>query len=107
MDSAKDVQVDHYEVRDTAQLEEWRRNLLISDVEARKDLATRQRRVHRAMISVVLVAAMVAVMSLAIDAAHHPDLIATLGLRVKDIAKIALGSIWFCGGLLTWVATRH
>jgi hypothetical protein len=107
MDTAKDAQADRDDVRDTAQLEEWRCNLLISDAEARKDLAARQRRLRRAMISVALVAAMLAVMSLTINAAHHPDLIATLGLRVKDIARIALGSIWFCGGLLTWVATRH
>jgi hypothetical protein len=106
METAKGVYVDQSGVGDTAELEEWCRSLLVSAAEARMDLA-RRRRVHRARLSIALVAVMVAVMSVTIGVARHPDLLATFGLAIRDMAKVALGFIWFCGGLLTWVSTRR
>src|SRR5215471_10388686 len=106
MERPKDMFVDRSSVRDTSELEEWRRSLLVSAAEAGKDLA-RRRRTHRAIVSVALVATMVAITSVTIGLARRPDLLAILGLAVRDIARIALGSVWFFGGLLTWLATRR
>ena len=106
MQVAKEIYPVTSGVRDSTQLEEWRRSLRASAAEARRNSDMR-RRAFRAMLSVALVAAMVTITSVSIGVARHPDFLAIFGLAVRDLAKFALVSIWSFGGLLTWLAIRH
>ena len=106
METAKNMYVESSDVRNTAKLEEWRHSVLVSAAEARKHLAKRHR-VHRAMVSAALVVFMLAGTLVMVGVARDSDLLTTFGVGIRDVAKIAAGFVWFCGGLLTWLATRR